>query len=217
MGLKVSHRMAPKQLGISFFFNKLFDSFNGLVKRDPHSDFRTLLTDTSYHLSFFDEAISVLARMRFVNKETKKSVPKQPSCLENLVKTIRGFKKLWYRLKESSLTRLKTIHINQDPLENFFFLVRGFSADKKPNCYHFIGIFKVLVINTITQCTILEEPIAKMMKVILFYRGKAISQGKRIVQDLFVKCYLFSAFYQEVGVAEMLFQKKELSQMIPQN
>ena len=93
----------------------------------------------------------MLARMRFVNKETGKPVTKQPSCLENLIKTIRGFKKLWYRLKELGLTRLKTRHINQDPLENFFSLVRGFSADRKPTCYHFIGIFKALVINTITQ------------------------------------------------------------------
>ena len=133
------------------FCNKLSDAFNGKVKKDNHSHFRTLLTDTSFHLPFFDEATAVVSRMRYVDKTTKLPTKNQPSCLRNLKKTIQGFRLLWSRLKELGFTCLKTKHINQDVLENFFSLIRGLSQDRKPTPYHFIGIYKALVISNITQ------------------------------------------------------------------
>ena len=123
------------------FCNKLSDAFDGKVKKDNHSHFKTLLTDTSFHLSFFDEAIAVVSRMRYVDKTTNNKVPtkNQPSCLWNMKKTIQGFQLLWSRLKELGFTCLKTKHINQDIFENFFSLIRGLNQDRKSTPYHFIG------------------------------------------------------------------------------
>ena len=113
--------------------------------------FRTILTDTSFHLPFFDEAIAVVSQMRYVDKTTKLPTKNQPSCLRNLKKTIQGFQLLWSRLKELVVTYFKTKHINQDILKNFFSRIRGLSQDRKPTPYHFIGIYKALVISNITQ------------------------------------------------------------------
>lgn len=98
------------------FFNKLADSFNGKVRRDDHSSFRTLLNDDSFHIPFFKEALSVLSRMRYVDPKTKIPVSRQPPTLRNLVSTVRGFIRLWDKLKGLGFQNLKTKHINQDPL-----------------------------------------------------------------------------------------------------
>lgn len=132
------------------FFNKLFDALNGKTITDRSSNFRTILTDDSFHLKFFDEAIAILSRMTFVSKSSRKIID-QPPSLNNLIKTIQGIKVLWKNLKQLGFTSLKTRHLNQDPLENFFSQVRGLSANRKPNCFQFVGIFKTLLFNTFSN------------------------------------------------------------------
>lgn len=129
------------------FFNKLFDALNGKEEVDKSSPFRTVLTDDSFHLQFFNEALAILSDIKFVNKQTKK-VLTQPPCLNNLKKTIQGIKVLWKNLKQFGFTCLKTRHLNQDPLENFFSQIRGLSANRKPSCFQFISIFKSLIFKT---------------------------------------------------------------------
>lgn len=90
------------------------------MQTDEHSSFRTLLTDRSYHIPFFKEALAILNRIRYVDLKTKKPLARQPPTLRNLIKTIRGFILLWEKLKGLGFKNLKTKHINQDPLENFF-------------------------------------------------------------------------------------------------
>ncbi|XP_043470970.1 uncharacterized protein LOC122504119 isoform X1 [Leptopilina heterotoma] len=134
------------------FFNKLADAFNGKVQTDEQSPFRTLLTDDSFHIPFFKEAISILTRMRFVDKKTKILVTRQPPTLRNLISTIRGFIHLWEKLKGLGFKNLKTKHLNQDPLENFFSRIRACgNSNRKPTCYQFIGSFKTLVINNMSK------------------------------------------------------------------
>ena len=59
---------------------------------------------------------------------------------------------MWKRLKDLGFKQLKTKHLNQDPLENFFGLVRDHGAgNTKPTCFQFIGHFKALVINNLTH------------------------------------------------------------------
>ena len=134
------------------YFNILSDAFNGKVKKDPKSFYRTLFDDDSFHYDFFSDARRKLTRMRYVERDTKKPIKTQPPCLTNLIKTIDGVQLLWKRLKELGFTSLKTKHLNQDPLENFFGLIRDHGAqNNKPTCYQFIGHFKALVINNLTH------------------------------------------------------------------
>ena len=134
-----------------FFGNKLTDAFNGKVKHDPHSEYRTLLTDSSFHLQFFDEAYQEISLMRFVDPKTKKPVNRQPPTLKNFKLTLRGFKFLWKRLKDLGFESLKTAFVNQDPLENFFSQIRDCGVNnRKPTCYQFVSFFKTLVINNMT-------------------------------------------------------------------
>ena len=134
------------------FLNKLGDAYNGKVAHDPNSEFRTLLTDTSFHMGFFNEAKAKLMRMRFVDRQSRKPLSRQPPSMQNLQKTIQGTQLLWNRLKDLGFQHLKTKHLNQDPLENFFGLVRDYGAgNTKPTCYQFIGHFKALVINNLTH------------------------------------------------------------------
>lgn len=162
------------------FFNKLFDALNGKVEKDKNSQFRTLLTDESFHLKFFDEAIATLSGMKFVSTTTR-DVVDQPPSLNNLIKTIQGIKVLWKNLKQLGFISLKTRNLNQDPLENFFSQVRGLSANRKPDCFQFIGIFKTLLFNTFSNyksshsnCENDESFVINSLKTITFNTVKTV-------------------------------------------
>ena len=123
---------------------------------NPNSEFRTLLTDTSFHMGFFSEAKAKLMRMRFVDRQSRKPFSRQSPSMQNLRKTIEGIQLLWKRLTDLRFQHLKTKHLNQDALENFFGLVRDYGAgNTKPTCYQFIGHLKALVINKLTHFRIL--------------------------------------------------------------
>lgn len=87
--------------------------------------------------------------MRFVNKITKKpiSVP----SLKHWITTIKGFKKIWTIVNKAGMKNLKTRYINQDPLENFFGLIRSHNRRNiNPTCANFESSFKTLLINNLT-------------------------------------------------------------------
>ena len=139
------------------FLNKLSDAFNGKVAHGTSTAFRTLLTDSSFHMAFFDEAKAKLARMRYVERGTHVPISRQPPSLQNLKKTIDGTQLLWKKLQNLGFKQLKTKHVNQDPLENFFGLIRDHGAQNtKPTCYQFIGHFKALVVNNLTHYHVLD-------------------------------------------------------------
>ena len=134
------------------FFNKLTDAFNGKIRKNENSEFRTVLSDRSFHIDFFKHAKAQIARMRYVNPVTKDPVSQQPSCLQSLESTIEGFLHLWEKLKNIGFKQLKTNHFNQDPLENFFSSIRDCGAsNRKPTCFQFIGYFKTWEINNMSQ------------------------------------------------------------------
>lgn len=84
---------------ITSFFNKLMDAFNGKLNKDQHCQYRTVMTDNSFHIQFFKEAVEKLGLMRYVSCETKRPAATQPSSLKNLISTVRGFEVLWEKLK----------------------------------------------------------------------------------------------------------------------
>lgn len=71
--------------------------------------------------------------------------------LDNWLTTIKGFRKLWIIVKKAGMKYLKTRYINQDPLENFFGMIRSHnSRNINPTCTNFESSFKTLLINNLT-------------------------------------------------------------------
>lgn len=97
--------------------NDLFDSVNGQnLPDDP--PLRRLITDTSSHHDFWDEALQKLRYMKFVDRKTgKKSYVVK--TIQNWEITILSFKALWNNLKSDGFTKLKGRSINQDRLKTF--------------------------------------------------------------------------------------------------
>ncbi|TGZ56683.1 Uncharacterized protein DBV15_12521, partial [Temnothorax longispinosus] len=126
------------------FFNKLFDFVNKL-QYTPAS----CCNKKSQHHTFWNNAIKFLHDMRFVNKTTKK--PIFTPSLKNWITTVKGFKKIWALVNKAGIKCLKTGYINQDPLENFFGLIRSHNRrNVNPTCANFESSFKTLLINNLT-------------------------------------------------------------------
>ena len=69
--------------------------FNGKVGYDEQSKHRTLWTDSSFHMEFLSDARKKVSKWRFVNSVNKEPTPRQPPCLINLRRTLKGFQQLW--------------------------------------------------------------------------------------------------------------------------
>lgn len=137
---------------ICSFFNDLSDAFNGKILKDESSQMRTIMTDNSFNLQFFKSAAAQISRMRYVDLVTKEPVKRQPPTLQNLKSTIERIPLLWNKLKQLGFSSFKTVHLNQDPLENFFCRIRQSGcSNRRPTCYQFVGSFKTLVINNMSK------------------------------------------------------------------
>lgn len=131
------------------FFNKLFDSVNAHTLH-PETPLRVAVTTNSKHHKFWSDAIKRLSKMRFVDPKTKQPVKCIPS-LKNWIFTIRGFRNIWKIMDNEGIKFLKTRNINQDPLENFFGMIRSHGRRNiNPSCSQFCGSYKTLLINNCT-------------------------------------------------------------------
>jgi len=134
---------------IIFFFNDLFDSFNGRKGQSLTS----IVSQESNHVLFWQKAIRILRGMEFVEKITHKPIRKNaPKCIKNWIWTIRGALTLWEKLKKSNFLNFDLRYINQDPLENFFGQIRDIGhRNNNPSPYQFSTAFKSLLIASITS------------------------------------------------------------------
>lgn len=98
--------------------NKLFDTFNSnTFGKDSHS-FRYALSETSPHLSFLEEMISNFTTCKFINA-------KRPACINGWIISIKSLIGLYNDISSQyTIKKLLTRRLNQDPLENFFSIVR---------------------------------------------------------------------------------------------
>lgn len=130
------------------FFNKLFDSINAQkIKSD--APLRIAVTRNSFHHSFWYDAINQLQNIKFIDKKNKK--PVSTPSLNNWITTIKGFQKLWTTVNKAGIKCLKTRNINQDPLENFFGMIRNHNRRNiNSTCSNFESSFKTLLINNFT-------------------------------------------------------------------
>lgn len=125
------------------FMNDLFDSFNGKHQQGLSS----IITATSGHCAFWQEACKKIKNMRYVEKLTKKIPSKTAPNLKNWIWTMKGTQEIWKTLRAAKFESLNLKFLNQDPAENFFSQIRsnGF-ANRNPSCEQFEGGFKTLLI-----------------------------------------------------------------------
>lgn len=129
-------------------FNKLFDSVNAHEIKS-NTPLRVAVTKNSGHYSFWYDAIKQLQNIKFIDKRTRK--PVSTPSLNNWITTIKGFQKLWAIVNKAGIKSFKTRNCNQDPLENFFGLIRSHNRrNVNPTCSNFESSFKTLLINNLT-------------------------------------------------------------------
>lgn len=130
------------------FFNDLFDSFNGKHRQGLSS----MITSTSGHCAFWQEACKRLKNMRYVEKVTKKIPKNTAPNLKNWVWTINGAQEIWKRLRAAKFESFNLKFLNQDVVENFFSQIRSNGcANRNPSCEQFEGAFKTLLICNLTS------------------------------------------------------------------
>lgn len=145
----ISHKILPEECRgtqhLAFFMDKLFDSVNGQSNQVNNGKvMRVSLSQTSPHVEFWREAITVLRTMHFVDHNNKTSVP---PTVKNWIRTIQGLIAIWNILK-SKYTYLNLRNFNQDALENFFAMIRSLGNRYiNPTPHHFINSFLTLVVN----------------------------------------------------------------------
>ena len=145
------------------FFNNLFDSVNGSDENDVY-ELRRPVTENSAHHKFWDEALTFLKSIRFLDNENDQ--PTSVPSLKNWITTVEGFKLLWKKVHNLGFTELKTKYVNQDPLENFFGQIRSHTVtNRNPTPAQFESSFKSLFISIVkpkkienSNCEIGEEP-----------------------------------------------------------
>lgn len=134
---------------IILFFDELFDSFNGKKKHGLNS----IISSTSDHISFWNEAYNKLRQMVFVEKNTRLvNSRKSPKCLDNWLWTIDNCKYLWNKLQAFGFSSLNLRHLNQDILENFFGQIRDNGhRNVNPTPSQFDASFKILLTVNLTS------------------------------------------------------------------
>lgn len=136
--------------------DKTFDSLNASkLVSDPGKPLTGAVNieSESIHINHWNKAIKLFESMKFIDKNTKIPVKRQPPCITNWVFTLKSFKYLWFKLKKQySFKFLLTRNINQDSLECFFGNIRSHGhRNINPDCFQFVLSFKTLLINNLTS------------------------------------------------------------------
>lgn len=132
-----------------YFFNNLFDSFNGIQGQGLSS----IISPNSGHTQLWQQACKKLSNMQYVDKQTRKVVKKNaPKCLKNWIWTIKAAQNIWNILHKNNFDSLNLRFLNQDVLENFFSQIRSNGcANTNPSPVQFQGAFKSLLICNFTS------------------------------------------------------------------
>lgn len=137
---------ASETAQIITFFDDLFDTFNG-------KNGGSIIKPGSGHFRHSRKAIGMLKGCEYVQQNTHAKIKGNKAiCLKNWIWTIRGTVSIWKTLKRRNFTEFNCKHLNQDPLENFFSIIRGIrNRDNNPIAYHFASAYKTALITNLTS------------------------------------------------------------------
>lgn len=124
-------------------FDSLFDSVN-ISTIYSQKSLKCALTQTSPHLSFFEQAISFIESLKIFQGDEE--VTGRIKCLNGWLVTINSICQIWDHLHQNhGFKFLLTRRLNTDPLENFFGTIRqqGGNSDN-PTSIQFTRAFRKL-------------------------------------------------------------------------
>ena len=125
--------------------DKLFNSVNGEVLFNEENPIFSVLTEKSGHLEFWQNMKQWIGKFKCQNLT-------KIHCFDGWILTLTAMEHLWHDLHTlRNFTYLITKHLNQDPLENLFSVIRyrGGSNDN-PNSAQFRAALKACTIHHMT-------------------------------------------------------------------
>ena len=115
---------------LATIINNLWDSINNSCRRSGNQ-YKCAMTDTSYHSEYYKKMIEWFDKLKVIDSKGK-DVTKQIKCITGWKISLSAINQLWYHLRDNyNFQFLLTRRLNQDPLENFFSVIRhkGGSCD----------------------------------------------------------------------------------------
>ena len=151
------------------FLDELFDGSNGRSKRDTFKHDRPDVTagpdpnsSASSHHDMWLKQINELKKWVFIRKSDNSH--HRPPCIQGYIDNLHGLGRIWKILHEKyGFEKMILRHLNQDPLENYFGLIRqtcGSNTD--PTVPQFFAGVKTCLVQQVaagrdTNCTADEE------------------------------------------------------------
>lgn len=129
-------------------FDTLLGSVNSSKLHSPKKP-KTPITETSNHISFFNEAIDFMKILKVFHGNT--DATGRIKCMKGWVITINAIILIWKQLQQNhNFKSLFTHRLNTDPLENFFGTIRqqGGNSDN-PTATQFIRVFRKLLFSSL--------------------------------------------------------------------
>ena len=107
-----------------------FDLCNGPRKGEKVKENRVDVTAASVHHTMWDKMLNSMQQWVFIRKSD--GARHVPFCIKGWIENIKSFRMLWRKVQAAGLDILRLRHVNQDPVENLFCLIRqcgGSSTD----------------------------------------------------------------------------------------
>lgn len=128
--------------------NDLFDSMNGCKKEvDEAKMLKNAVTQDSPHMEFWGKMERKVKSWEFLRKRAI-----HPPSQDGWLASIKGMQMLWRRLGEEGFLHMNPLNFNQDPLENFFNVVRqNCGGNHRPNAMQFKSAYKTALQNNLVS------------------------------------------------------------------
>jgi hypothetical protein len=132
-----------------YVFDELFDAMNS-SQRTCIKRYKCAITNDSGHFDLFQQRLTWLDSLRAIDKSGK-NVTKTIKCLTGWKITLSAVMQLWpLLLNKYAFTFLLTRRLNQDPLENFFSVIRQRGGKcENPSPLAFSRLFKQICCQSI--------------------------------------------------------------------
>ena len=129
-------------------FDNLFDCLNSSSISSPKV-YKKPIREGSIHFQYIAEMLEFITSIKVIDKKTNADVTSQLRCLKGFKMTLNGVLILWHQLHSGwHLEYLLTRRLNQDPLENFFGLIRQQGGNcNNPSPQQFCRAFRTLFFN----------------------------------------------------------------------